>query len=72
MRFLRTGGPAMPRMMNIPEEEMAPRDHAMAPEHQQHAGMRGRDGDPAEIQAGRSQHDGEPAAPRPSSGEHES
>jgi uncharacterized membrane protein YraQ (UPF0718 family) len=29
VRFLRTGGPAMLRMMNTPEDEMAQHDHAM-------------------------------------------
>jgi hypothetical protein len=30
VRFLRTGGPAMLRMMNTPEEELAQHDHVMA------------------------------------------
>jgi hypothetical protein len=30
VRFLRTGGPAMLRMMNTPEEEMAQQDQAIA------------------------------------------
>jgi len=32
LRFLRTGGPAMLRMMNTPEEEMAQHDHALETE----------------------------------------
>jgi len=34
LRFLRTGGPAMLRMMNTPEEEMAQHDHALETEQQ--------------------------------------
>jgi hypothetical protein len=29
VRFLRTGGPAMLRLMNTPEDEMVQHDHAM-------------------------------------------
>ncbi len=38
LRFLRTGGPAMLRMMNAPPQTM-PMDHKHSGEHGSHAGM---------------------------------